>query len=255
VSLLEVERVGIRFGGVQALSDVSFAVNRGEIFGLIGPNGAGKTTLFNCVSGLLKPDTGRVLFDGTDIGHLAPHRRARLGIARTFQNLRLFLRLTVLENVMLPVDARATRGLVSDAFRLPLAGFEERRASELARAMLHYLDLTDVAETPAGDLPVGIQRRVELARALVARPTLLLLDEPAAGLDHKETGELARVLFDVRDRFGITMLLVDHDMSLVMRVCDYIDVLDFGKLISSGTPDRIREDPDVVRAYLGEEVA
>ncbi|MFN2614389.1 MAG: ABC transporter ATP-binding protein [Actinomycetota bacterium] len=255
MSLLQVENIGIRFGGVQALNDVSFSVNRGEIFGLIGPNGAGKTTLFNCVSGLLKPDTGRVIYDGKDIRHLPPHRRARLGIARTFQNLRLFLRLSVLENVMLPADARAARGIVSDALRLPLAAYEEHRATEMARAMLHYLELSDVADTPAGDLPVGIQRRVELARALVSHPTLLLLDEPAAGLDQKETAELGKVLFDVRARFGITMLLVDHDMSLVMRVCDFIDVLDFGRLISSGTPDRVRDDPEVVRAYLGEEVA
>ncbi len=255
MALLAVEDVSVRFGGVQALSDVAFAVNTGEIFGLIGPNGAGKTTLFDCISGTLRPDEGRILYDGNAIDHLPPHLRARAGIARTFQNLRLFRSLTVLENVMLPVDARAARGMVADSLRLPAARFFERSAEEHARAILHFLGLKDVADTAAGELPIGIQRRVELGRALALRPSLLLLDEPGAGLDTQETAELADRLFEVRERFGVTMVLVDHDMALVMRVCDYINVLDFGRLISAGRPESVRDDPDVVRAYLGEEVA
>ncbi|TMK21243.1 MAG: ABC transporter ATP-binding protein [Actinobacteria bacterium] len=255
MALLEVENLSVRFGGVSALDDVSLGVHRGEIFGLIGPNGAGKTTLFNCLSGTLRPDKGRIAFEGDEIGRLRPYRRAQLGIARTFQNLQLFRGMTVLENLMLPVDARARRGMFADALRLPVARFEEGRAVEHARAILHLLRLADVADSPAGDLPVGVQRRVELGRALALRPKLLLLDEPGAGLDTKETAELARRLLEVRERFEITMLLVDHDMALVMRVCDYIHVLDFGRLISSGSPDHVREDPQVVRAYLGEEVA
>jgi len=178
-----------------------------------------------------------------------------MGIARTFQTLELFRHLTVLENLMVPVDARARRGLLADALRLPHARFEEHRADERARALLHFLGISDVAGVPGGDLPIGIQRRVELGRALVVRPRLLLLDEPAAGLDSRETADLASVLRRIRERFGTTMLLVDHDMSLVMRVCDDIAVLDYGLKIAEGPPERIREDPAVVRAYLGESAA
>jgi branched-chain amino acid transport system ATP-binding protein len=178
-----------------------------------------------------------------------------MGIARTFQTLELFRELTVLENLMVPVDARSPRGMLADALRLPRAGFEEHRADERARALLHFLGITDVAGVPGGDLPIGIQRRVELGRALAFRPILLLLDEPAAGLDSRETADLAGVLSRIRERFGTTMLLVDHDMSLVMRVCDDIAVLDYGRLIAEGPPERIREDPVVVRAYLGESAA
>jgi branched-chain amino acid transport system ATP-binding protein len=252
--MLEVADVSVAFGGVRALSGVSFSLNRGEILGLIGPNGAGKTTLFNCISGVVEPDRGRILFDGRDIRGLRIHRRARLGIARTFQNLRLFSSMTVRENLMVPLDAFALRGMLADALRLPVARFEERRADERARAMLHFLGLDDVAETPAGDLSVGLQRRVELGRALCLRPTLLLLDEPGAGLDARETAELAALLPRIRERFGVTMLLVDHDMALVMRVCDWIYVLDFGEVIAHGRPEEVRDDERVVRAYLGESV-
>jgi branched-chain amino acid transport system ATP-binding protein len=255
VSLLEIEGVSVRFGGVRALSNVSFHVNRGEIFGLVGPNGAGKTTLFNAVTGVVRPTTGRICFDEHEIGHLKPHKRARLGIGRTFQNLQLFGAMTVLENLMLPVDAFARRGIVSDAFRLPMASFEDRRATERARAMLHFLKLDGIEDLRANDLPVGMQRRVELARALCLRPKLLLLDEPASGLDARETAELAEALPQIRERFGTTMLLVDHDMALVMRVCDHITVLDFGEVICSGPPEVVQSDDRVIRAYLGEEVA
>ncbi|MGH7747247.1 MAG: ABC transporter ATP-binding protein [Candidatus Dormibacteria bacterium] len=253
--LLDIDSVSKRYGGVQALSDVSFSVERGRIKGLIGPNGAGKTSLFNCVCGVLRVDGGHIRYAGRDLHGLAPHKRARMGIARTFQTLELFRELTVLENLMVPVDARARRGLVADALRLPQARFEEHRADERARALLHFLGIAEVGGMIGGDLPIGIQRRVELGRALALRPTLLLLDEPAAGLDSRETAELAGVLSRIRERFGTTMLLVDHDMSLVMRVCDDIAVLDYGRLIAEGPPERIREDPVVVRAYLGETAA
>ncbi|HZQ80251.1 MAG TPA: ABC transporter ATP-binding protein [Acidimicrobiia bacterium] len=254
-TLLEAEHVTVRFGGVTALDDASLRVNAGEIVGLIGPNGAGKTTFFNCVTGVLKPDTGLVTFDGVEVGGLPPHRRSRLGMARTFQNLQLFSGLTALENLMVAVDAHSSRGMLADAFRTPLARFEERRAEERARALLHFLNLSDRADTLAGDLPVGLQRRLDLGRALVGRPRLLLLDEPAAGLDTRETADLAELLVRVRDRFNVTMLLVDHDMALVMRVCDHIYVLDFGKMLTEGAPAEIRQNETVIRAYLGEAVS
>jgi len=253
MAMLEIKDVSIRFGGVQALQDVTFSLKHGEILGLIGPNGAGKTTLFNCVSGVLKPNTGSITYEGQNVGPLKPDQRARLGIARTFQNLQLWGSMTVLENLMVPLDAFAPRGMFGDLFRTPRARYEERRGEEHARAILHFLGLTEHTDTPAGALPVGVQRRVELGRSLCLRPKLLLLDEPAAGLDASETLELANLLPDIRQRFGVTMLLVDHDMALVMRACDYIYVLDFGKLISQGPPARVASDPEVVKAYLGEQ--
>ncbi|TMC48714.1 MAG: ABC transporter ATP-binding protein [Chloroflexi bacterium] len=252
MALLEITSVSKRFGGVQALEDVTFEVREGEILGLIGPNGAGKTTMFNIVSGVFEADQGHVRFRDQDLRGLRPHRRARMGIARTFQNLQLFQRMTVLENLMVSVDAFARRGLLADALRLPVARFEEKRADERAQSLLYFLGIGHTANTLAGDLPVGLQRRVELGRALALRPTLLLLDEPAAGLDARETVDLASTLRRIRDRFKLTMLLVDHDMALVMRVCEHIYVLDFGRLISEGAPEQIREDATVIRAYLGE---
>jgi len=252
MALLDVHGVGKRFGGVQALQDVSATVHRGEIVGLIGPNGAGKTTLFNCISGVDTPDRGRITFEERDLAGMAPHRRARLGMARTFQNLQLFGSMTVLENCMTAFDAFARRGVVGDALKLPWARFEEHCARERAMAMLHFLDIERFAGARAQDLPTGLQRRVELARALCVRPALLLLDEPAAGLDADETIELAGFLRRARDRLEVSMLLVDHDMSLVMRVCDHITVLDFGRVIAAGDPPAIRSDPVVITAYLGE---
>ena len=252
MAMLDLKDISIRFGGVQALDHVTFSLKRGEILGLIGPNGAGKTTLFNCVSGVLKPDTGTIRYEEQNLSGLKPDARAHLGIARTFQNLQLFGSMTVLENLMVPLDAFARRGMFGDAFRTPRTRYEERKAEEHARAILHFLGLTEHTDTAAGALSVGVQRRVELGRALCLRPKLLLLDEPAAGLDAVETGELAALLPQIRARFGITMLLVDHDMALVMKACDYIYVLDFGKLISEGPPQRVSSDPEVVKAYLGE---
>jgi branched-chain amino acid transport system ATP-binding protein len=253
MTMLRVRDVTVRFGGIVALDGVSLDLNRGEILGLIGPNGAGKTTLFNCISGVIRPDRGSMFFDSHSLTFAPPHERARLGIARTFQNLQLWDSMTVEENLMVPMDALGRRNTFSDALYLPFSAYAERASQERARAILHVLDLGRYRATPAGDLPAGIQRRVEIARALAMRPSLLLLDEPAAGLDAKETSRLAELLHAVRERFHVSMLLVDHDMSLVMRVCDYVYVLDFGKLLAKGQPAAIRDDPKVIAAYLGEE--
>jgi len=253
--LLKVENVSLRFGGVKALSDVSFDLFQGEILGLIGPNGAGKTTMFNCITGVLQGYKGHIRYEGRDLRHLKPHERARLKIARTFQNLELFDELSALDNLLVPLDAFSRRGVIGDLFRLPTTVLEERTAEEEARSILHFLDLGDYADTPAGDLPVGLRRRLEIGRALCLEPRLLLLDEPAAGLDARETAELARLLATVRARFKLTVLIVDHDMALIMRICNRIYVLDGGKIIAAGQPEQIRDDPEVARAYLGEAAA
>ncbi len=253
MTMLRVRDLTVRFGGIVALDGVSLDLNRGEILGLIGPNGAGKTTLFNCISGVIPPDHGSIYFDNHSLTFAPPHARARLGVARTFQNLQLWGSMTVEENLIVPMDALGRRNTFSDALSLPFSAYAERASQERARAILHVLDLDRYARTPAGDLPAGIQRRVEIARALAMRPGLLLLDEPAAGLDARETAHLAELLHAVRRRFQVSMLLVDHDMSLVMRVCDYVYVLDFGRMLAKGQPAAIRNDPKVVAAYLGEE--
>ena len=253
--LLQAEGVWMSFGGVHALSGVSFTLRQGEILGLIGPNGAGKTTLFNCITGVVPDYRGDIRYEGRDLRYLKPHQRARLRIARTFQNLELFDELSALDNLVLPLDAFSKRGVIGDLLRLPATVYDERRAQEKARAILHFLDLDTCADTPAGDLPVGLQRRLEIGRALCLEPRLLLLDEPGAGLDARETADLARLLASVRTRFEVTMLVVDHDMALIMRVCNRIYVLDHGQIIAEGTPEQIRESPNVVQAYLGQAAA
>ena len=253
MTMLRLRDVSVRFGGVIALDGVSLDLNRGEILGLIGPNGAGKTTLFNCISGVIAPDRGSMSFNGRSLMHAPPHVRARLGIARTFQSLQLWGSMTVLENLVVPMDALGGRNTFSDALHLPFSAYAERASAERARAILHVLDLDRYGRSRAGDLPAGIQRRVEIARTLAVRPSLLLLDEPAAGLDARETAHLGDLLRTIRERFHVSMLLVDHDMSLVMRVCDYVYVLDFGKVLVKGSPAAIRNDKKVIAAYLGEE--
>ncbi len=250
-ALLEVDGVSIRFGGVTALQDVSFEVARGAICGLIGPNGAGKTTLFNCVSRLYDPQAGSIHFDRRPLASFARHEIASLGIARTFQNVALFSTMTTRENVRVGAHPLARGGFLANALAVPLARREEQRVAERADALIEEFGLQGVAERPVGELPFGVRKRVELARALAIGPKLLLLDEPASGLNHDEVDGLSEEIRAIRDRRGISVLLVEHHMNLVMRVSDQVVALDFGRVIANGGPDEVRANRDVVRAYLG----
>jgi branched-chain amino acid transport system ATP-binding protein len=249
--LLRIRGVTVRFGAITALNDVSFEVRRGEILGLIGPNGAGKTTLFNCLSRLCDVERGSIELDGRSLLEVPRHDIAGIGIGRTFQHLALFETMSVTDNVMVGTHVRERGGFWADALRLRMLVAGEQRAREHARTLLERLDLTQVARVPVGGLPFAVKKRVELARALAAEPKLLLLDEPAGGLNHEEVGKLGDQIRDIRDRFGVTILMVEHHLNFVMRVSDRVVALDFGRTLAEGTPAEMQAHPEVIRAYLG----
>jgi len=249
--LLEVGGVGMRFGGIIALDDVTFRVTRGRIVGLIGPNGAGKTTLFNCLSRLYRPGRGDIRLNGRSLRQCAPSDIAALGIGRTFQASTLFASMSVIDNVKVGGHACSRMSPLADAFTLPSTRREEHAFDETARTMLAFVGLDAVAERPAASLSLGARKRVELARALAGKPTLLLLDEPAGGLNHEEVSDLGGLIRAIRDRLGVTVLLVEHHMGLVMSLSDQVVVLNFGRVIADGPPDAVRSNAAVTEAYLG----
>jgi branched-chain amino acid transport system ATP-binding protein len=250
--MLLVDDIQLAFGGLRALSGVSVHARAGKITAVIGPNGAGKTSLFNVVSGFYKPQSGRVKLDGEDISNLRPHQRAYRGMSRTFQNIALFHGMSVLDNIKLGAHTKLKSGVLSAGFRLRQTRDEENAlAREIQRDIIGLLELDRVQHHPVEDLAYGLQKRVELARALVMKPKILLLDEPVAGMNREEKQEMSRFVVDVRNNWNTTVLLIEHDMSMVMGISDHIVVLSFGKPIASGTPDEVRANPDVIKAYLG----
>lgn len=251
--VLDVRNLGIDFGGLTAVDGFNITVGPTEISGLIGPNGAGKTTIFNLLTGVYQPTRGSVLINGIDIKGMPTHKVNRLGIARTFQNIRLFTDMTALDNVKVGMHHAIKCSFLSSLLHLPSYYKAEKKANEKAMELLDFMGLADVADVKAGSLPYGVQRRLEIVRALATNPSIILLDEPAAGMNPSETAELMHQIRRIRDTFHIAIFLIEHDMNLVMNVCEAIAVVNYGRLIAKGTPDEIRANPAVIEAYLGKE--
>ena len=251
MALLEVKKLGIAFGGLQAVADLDLTIEQGHLYGLIGPNGAGKTTVFNMLTGVYRPTEGSIVLDGQNITGKHPAHICQAGIARTFQNIRLFQDLTVLDNVKVGLHNEVKYSMWSGILRLPGYRAGERAMNERAMELLRIFDLDGEAALKASSLPYGKQRKLEIARALATNPKLLLLDEPAAGMNPNETAELMNTIKAVREKFGIAILLIEHDMGFVMGICEQITVLDYGRVIARGTGEEIRTDPKVIAAYLG----
>ena len=252
MAMLEVTSLGISFGGLRAVDELSMKIEKGGLAGLIGPNGAGKTTVFNMLTGVYRPTDGGIRLDGQNLVGKKPHEICKLGVARTFQNIRLFSNLTVLDNVKTGLHNEITYSLAESLFHIGSYRKKERQMDERAMELLGVFGLESVADYKAANLPYGKQRKLEIARALATDPKLLLLDEPAAGMNPNETGELMETIELVRKKFGVTVLLIEHDMKLVSGICEYLYVLNFGRLLAEGTPSEVLQNPEVVTAYLGE---